>query len=120
MEIDRLNEAFSDRYHIERELGRGGMAVVYLARDKTLGRDVALKVLLPELAASIGAARFLREIEIAASLNHPNILTLHDSGQTGGQAVRRTGGQRNSCTTPCRTSRASRCATGSTAKNNSR
>jgi len=84
MDIDTLNAALSDRYRIERELGRGGMAVVYLAHDWNLGRDVALKVLLPELAASLGGQRFLREIEIAAKLNHPNILSLHDRGEVDG------------------------------------
>ncbi len=84
MYIDDLNVALSDRYRVERELGRGGMAVVYLARDKTLGRDVALKVLLPELSASLGGERFLREIEIAGKLSHPNILPLHDRGEVDG------------------------------------
>jgi TolB-like protein len=78
--LDRLKAALADRYTIERELGRGGMAIVYLAHDRKLGRDVALKVLRPELAASLGAERFLREIEIAAKLTHPNILPLHDCG----------------------------------------
>jgi TolB-like protein len=78
--LDRLKAALADRYTIERELGRGGMAIVYLAHDRKLGRDVALKVLRPELAASRGAERFLREIEIAAKLTHPNILPLHDCG----------------------------------------
>ncbi len=84
MNIDDLNAALSDRYRIERELGRGGMAIVYLSHDWNLVRDVALKVLLPELAASLGGQRFLREIEIAAKLNHPNILTLHDRGEVDG------------------------------------
>jgi serine/threonine protein kinase/tetratricopeptide (TPR) repeat protein len=79
-EIARLNAALSDRYRVERELGRGGMAIVYLAHDQKLGRQVALKVLRPELASSIGAERFLREIEIAARLNHPHILALLDCG----------------------------------------
>jgi len=78
--LDRLQAALADRYIIERELGRGGMATVYLARDQKLGREVALKVLRPELAASLGAERFLREIEIAAKLTHSNILALHDCG----------------------------------------
>jgi serine/threonine-protein kinase len=83
--LDRLKTALADRYAIERELGRGGMAVVYLANDSKLGRPVALKVLRPEFAASLGAERFLREIEIAAKLTHPNILALHDCGEAEGQ-----------------------------------
>jgi TolB-like protein/Flp pilus assembly protein TadD/tRNA A-37 threonylcarbamoyl transferase component Bud32 len=71
-------------YEIVRELGRGGMAVVYLARDHKHHRAVALKVLLPELAATLGADRFLREIRIAAGLTHPHILPLHDSGEAAG------------------------------------
>src|SRR5207245_10749473 len=76
----RLQDALSDRYHIERELGRGGMATVYLAEDLKYHRSVAIKVLDPELAAAIGPQRFLREIDIAARLQHPHILTLLDSG----------------------------------------
>jgi eukaryotic-like serine/threonine-protein kinase len=75
--------ALSSRYTIERELGRGGMATVYLARDLKHHRQVAVKVLRPELAAAIGPDRFLREIEIAARLSHPNILPLYDSGEAG-------------------------------------
>ncbi len=86
---DDLSAAFAGRYRIERELGRGGMATVYLALDLKLHRHVAVKVLRPELAASLGSDRFLREIEIAARLSHPHILPLHDSGQADG----RTGGQ---------------------------
>jgi len=78
--VDRLNAALADRYAIERELGRGGMAIVYLAHDRKLKRQVALKVLRPELAASLGGDRFVREIEIAAQLTHPNIIALHDCG----------------------------------------
>jgi TolB-like protein/Flp pilus assembly protein TadD len=81
----KLADALSDRYVIERELGRGGMATVYLARDLKHGRDVALKVLHPELAASLGPQRFQREIETVARLQHPHILTVHDSGETAGQ-----------------------------------
>jgi serine/threonine-protein kinase len=77
---ERLTAALTDRYTIERELGRGGMAVVYLATDHKLDRKVALKVLRPELAESLGAERLRREITIAARLSHPNILTLHDCG----------------------------------------
>ncbi|MEE8192507.1 MAG: serine/threonine-protein kinase, partial [Gemmatimonadales bacterium] len=82
--IDRLGTALSDRYRIERELGRGGMAIVYLAEDLKHRRKVALKVLEPELAQAIGHERFLKEIEIAAQLNHPHILPLHDSGEADG------------------------------------
>src|SRR5436309_4812428 len=80
MDSDRLATALADRYGIERELGRGGMATVYLARDLKHDRPVALKVLRPELAASVGAERFLREIQVTAHLTHPNILPLLDSG----------------------------------------
>lgn len=76
----RLNAALAGRYVIERELGRGGMATVYLADDLKHGRKVAIKVLRPELASTIGPDRFLREIETAARLNHPHILPLYDSG----------------------------------------
>ena len=72
------------RYTLEREVGRGGMATVYLAADSRHHRSVAVKVLRPELAMSLGSLRFLREIEIAARLTHPHILPLHDSGETGG------------------------------------
>jgi TolB-like protein/tetratricopeptide (TPR) repeat protein/tRNA A-37 threonylcarbamoyl transferase component Bud32 len=78
-------EALRDRYVLERELGRGGMATVFLAQDLKHKRPVALKVLLPELAASLGADRFHREIEIAARLQHPHILTVLDSGESAGQ-----------------------------------
>jgi tetratricopeptide (TPR) repeat protein len=76
---------FAGRYRIERELGRGGMAVVHLAHDTKHDRLVALKVLRREIAAVLGGDRFLREIEVAARLNHPNILPLYDSGHEGGQ-----------------------------------
>jgi tRNA A-37 threonylcarbamoyl transferase component Bud32 len=76
-----LSDFLRDRYALERELGRGGMATVYLAHDRRHGRPVALKVLRPDLAAVLGAERFLREIHIAARLQHPNILTLIDSGE---------------------------------------
>jgi serine/threonine-protein kinase len=79
--IERLNEALSDRYRIERELGRGGMATVYLAEDLKHNRKVAVKVLDPQFAAAVGPDRFLREIQIAARLTHPHILTVHDSGE---------------------------------------
>src|SRR5438876_875554 len=83
-ETIRLTAALAGRYAIERELGAGGMATVYLARDLRLDRDVALKVLRPELAAVLGAERFLREISISARLDHPHILTLIDSGESEG------------------------------------
>jgi serine/threonine protein kinase len=76
-----LAEALSGRYTVERELGRGGMATVYLARDLKHDRPVALKVLHPELAASLGPERFLREIRLTARLQHPHILPLLDSGE---------------------------------------
>jgi serine/threonine-protein kinase len=77
----RLTTALSDRYEIEGELGHGGMAIVYLANDVKHDRKVALKVLRPELAAVIGAERFLQEIKVTANLQHPHILPLHDSGE---------------------------------------
>ncbi len=80
----RLRTALSDRYAIEREIGQGGMAVVYLAEDRKHGRRVALKVLEPVLAQAIGPERFLKEIEIVARLTHPGILPLHDSGDADG------------------------------------
>jgi serine/threonine-protein kinase len=82
-QLDRLKSALADHYSVERELGSGGMATVYLARDLKHQRRVALKVLHPQLAATVGAARFVREVSIAANLTHPHILPLHDSGQTG-------------------------------------
>jgi hypothetical protein len=83
-ESQRLRAALADRYAIERELGAGGMATVYLAHDLKHDRNVALKVLRPELAAVLGAERFLAEIRITAKLDHPHILTLIDSGEAGG------------------------------------
>ncbi len=81
---DRLAAALSDRYRLERELGQGGMATVYLADDVRHGRKVAIKVLRPELAATLGPDRFLQEVRIAAKLTHPHILPLHDSGEADG------------------------------------
>src|SRR6266704_1833257 len=80
----RLLPALADRYVIERELGQGGNAVVYLAHDRKHDRQVALKVLVPELAVSVRTERFLREIRIAAKLTHPHIMPLHDSGKAHG------------------------------------
>jgi len=82
--IERLREALTQSYSIDRELGRGGMATVYLAQDRKHERVVALKVLHPDLAASLGPDRFLREIKLAARLNHPHILPLYDSGEAEG------------------------------------
>ncbi|HXS25615.1 MAG TPA: serine/threonine-protein kinase, partial [Gemmatimonadales bacterium] len=84
-DVAPLRDALQDRYALERELGRGGMATVYLARDVKHKRLVALKVLHPELAAALGAERFQREIEFAARLQHPHILTVLDSGEASGQ-----------------------------------
>jgi len=85
-DLNRITTALSDNYTIERELGAGGMATVYLAQDVKHDRKVAVKVLRPELAAVIGAERFLSEIKTTANLQHPHILPLFDSGRTGGQA----------------------------------
>jgi len=82
--LDRLSAALADKYRIERELGQGGMATVYLAQDLKHDRQVAIKVLRPELAAVIGAERFLSEIKTTANLQHPHILPLHDSGEADG------------------------------------
>ena len=83
-QLGRLRDGLAGRYEIESEIGRGGMATVYRARDIHHDRPVALKVLHAELAESLGAERFQREIRVAASLQHPHILTVHDSGTTGG------------------------------------
>jgi len=81
--IEPLARSLSDRYRIERELGRGGMATVYLARDLKHERNVAIKVMQPEIATQIGRGRFLREIEVTARLAHPHVLPLYDSGAVG-------------------------------------
>ena len=83
-EITRVRKALSASYAIERVVGEGGMATVYLATDLKHRRQVAVKVMRPELAATLGAERFLREVEIAAQLSHPHILPVHDSGDAGG------------------------------------
>lgn len=83
--LTRLQAVLADRYHLQRELGRGGMATVFLAQDLRHDRPVALKVLRPELAASIGTDRFLHEIKITAHLRHPHILPVFDSGETAGE-----------------------------------
>ena len=80
----RLKAALTGRYSIERELGRGGMARVYLAHDLKHDRHVAVKVLHPDLSASLGPERFLQEIRVAARLQHPHVLSVHDSGESDG------------------------------------
>src|SRR3954463_9350370 len=81
---DKLRDSLAGTYTIDRELGRGGMATVFLAQDTKHERVVAIKVLHPDLAASLGSDRFLREIKLAARLNHPHILPLFDSGEADG------------------------------------
>src|SRR5437899_8668629 len=81
---EALSAALADRYTVDRVLGRGGMATVYAAEDLRHRRQVAIKVLRPDVAAAIGAERFLREITIAARLTHPHVLPLIDSGQADG------------------------------------
>jgi len=81
---ERLQQAVGDRYRVEREIGRGGMATVFMAQDPKHGRPVAIKVLHPHLAAALGSERFLREIQIAARLQHSHIVPLYDSGQGDG------------------------------------
>src|ERR687884_1690026 len=81
---ERLQLGLAEHYRIERELGRGGMATVFLAQDLRHERPVALKVLHPELAHALGPERFQREIKLAARLQHPHILSVHDSGETAG------------------------------------
>jgi serine/threonine protein kinase len=82
--LELLQKGLADRFQVERELGRGGMATVFLARDLRDDRPVALKVLHAELASTVGADRFKREIRVAARLQHPNILSILDSGETPG------------------------------------
>ena len=82
--LERLKNALSDRYAIERAVGHGGMATVYPAEDLKHHRKVAVKVLSPEIAIALGADRFLRKIEIAAGLQHPHVVPLHDSGEADG------------------------------------
>ena len=82
--LDRLTDALADRYRLDRELGQGGMATVYLAEDLKHSRKVAIKVLHPELSAVIGGDRFLAEIKVTANLQHPHILGLIDSGAADG------------------------------------
>src|SRR5205814_7292236 len=82
--IDRLRAALAGRYDISREIGQGGMATVYIAHDVKHDRDVAIKVLHPDLGAALGSERFLSEIKTTAKLQHPHILPLLDSGDAGG------------------------------------
>ncbi|HEX9692406.1 MAG TPA: serine/threonine-protein kinase [Gemmatimonadales bacterium] len=84
-QLRELRAALADTYDVERELGQGGMATVYLARDLKHDRYVAIKVILPDLAQSLGADRFLREVQITAKLQHPHILPLYDSGEADGK-----------------------------------
>ena len=84
LQFSAVVAALAQRYDVLREIGRGGMATVYLATERRHGRQVAVKVMHPELAASVGAERFEREIRIAAGLTHPNSLAMHDSGEAGG------------------------------------
>jgi eukaryotic-like serine/threonine-protein kinase len=84
VEVTKVTKALAGLYRVERVLGEGGMATVYLAEDLKHRRKVAVKVMRPELTATLGADRFLREIEIAAQLTHPHVLPVHDSGETGG------------------------------------
>lgn len=83
--LDRLRAAISDKYEIERELGHGAMATVYLARDLKLNRKVAVKVLSAEIGFALGPERFRREIDLASHLSHPHILPIYDSGEADGE-----------------------------------
>jgi eukaryotic-like serine/threonine-protein kinase len=82
--LDQVRRALADRYRVEREIGQGGMATVYLAEDLKHHRQVAIKVLPPELAAMLGEERFLNEIRVTANLQHPGIVPLYDSGAEAG------------------------------------
>lgn len=88
LDLERLTRALAGRYRVDRELGRGGMAAVYLAQDLRHSRDVAIKVLLPALTASLGPDRFLREVAVTARLNHPHIVPLLDSGESDARSAR--------------------------------
>jgi len=98
--LDSLREAIADRYAVERELGRGGMATVFFAEDLKHHRSVAIKVLHADLTAALGAERFLREIEIAARLQHPTSCPYMNPARRPASSI-----------TSCRTWRGSRCAT---------
>jgi len=82
--LDELRKGLPERYQVEAEVGRGGMATVFVAEDLKHGRRVAIKVLTPELSSSLGAERFLREIQVSARLSHPHILPVFDSGEANG------------------------------------
>jgi serine/threonine-protein kinase len=82
--IERLTTSLADKYTIEREIGAGGMATVYLAHDIKHDRKVALKVMRPELAEVLGGERFLKEITVTAKLQHPRVVALYDSGEAAG------------------------------------
>ena len=88
-EVKKVTEALAGRYKVEKIIGEGGMATVYLAMDQKHKRRVAVKVMRPELAATLGADRFLREVEIAGQLSHPHILPMHDSGESDGTPLLR-------------------------------
>src|SRR4029079_2825276 len=135
--LTQIRAALADRYRIERELGQGGMATVYLAQDLKHDRKVAVKGLRPELAAVLGAERFLAEIKVTANLQHPNLLPLFDSGAAGGRDPHATlgagggeavpptlrsgrGGGGGSSATSSRTSRERPCEAASSASGNSR
>ncbi len=107
--IDRLKAALADRYAIQEELGAGGMATVYLAEDLKHHRKVAVKVLRPELAAVLGAERFVKEIETTANLQHPHILPLFDSGGPVGCHGRRSAVPRD-CQEPRRSGTRDPCS----------
>ena len=106
--FELVRQGLAGRYDLEREIGQGGMARVFLAYDCRHDRPVAVKVFRPEVASAVGQERFLREIHTAAGLHHPHILPVYDSGRTSAPARAPT-----SCsTTSCPMCRASRCATG--------
>ena len=83
-DLDTLADALAGRYLLDRQLGQGGMATVYLAHDRKHGREVAIKILRADVAESLARERFLREIQLAARLSHPHILPLYDSGEADG------------------------------------
>ena len=82
--FNKLKAALAEQYELEREIGQGGMGTVYLARDRRHDRPVAIKVLRPDVAESIGSDRFLREVRLAARMTHPRIVPVYDSGEKGG------------------------------------